>query len=114
MSKVTTQKSRSDDFLPNQNEAQSSLTAPDRRPDFQTLADELGQTAEGITWSRKPELKEFEAMAELIVAEGYYDMTDLTDASANERTQLYKRLAEGKAGRARTLRKILDSKQLAT
>ena len=53
-------------------------------------------------------------MAELIVAVGYYDMADRVDASANERTQLPKRLAEGKAGRARALRKILDSKQLAT
>ena len=41
-------------------------------------------------------------------------MADLADASANERTQLFKRLAETKSGRARILRKILDSKQLAT
>ena len=53
-------------------------------------------------------------MADVIVAEGFYDVADLADTSDNERTQLFKRLADGKAGRARALRKILDSKKLAT
>ena len=107
------QESGTEDFLlRQQNDIQTNLST-ERRPE-QSLADELGLAAEGLTWSRKPELKECEAMAEAIAAEGYYDMADLADASANERTQLSKRLAAGRAGRARALRKILDSKQLAT
>ena len=108
------QKSGTEDFLPQQNDIRTSLTSTERRPEHQNLAGELGQAAEGLTWSRKPVLKECEAMAEVIVAEGFYDMADLIDTSANERTQLFKRLAEGKAGRARIPRKILDSTQLAT
>ena len=108
------QKSSTDDFLPQQqNELQTSIWT-DRRPEYQNLADELSLAADSLAWSRRPELKECEAMAELVAAEGYYDMADLADASANERAQLFKRLAEGKSGRARALRKILDSKQLAT
>ena len=49
-------------------------------------------------------------MAEVIVAEGFYDVADLADTSADERTQFLKRLAGGEAGRARILRKTPDSK----
>ena len=107
MSKI--QKSRTEDFLPQQNDAQPSVSPTIKRPEHMNLADELARTAEAITWSRAPELREFESTAELIVTEGNYDMADLVDASANERTQLFKRLAEDKAGRDRALRKISDS-----
>ena len=108
------QKSATDDFLPQpQDEIQTSLST-ERRPEHQNLADELCLAAGGLAWSRKPELKECEATADAIVAEGYYNAADLADTSANEHTQLFKRLAEGEAGRARGLREILDSKQLAT
>ena len=108
------QKSLTEDFLPQQqNEPQTSLST-ERRPEHQNLADELSLAADGLTWSRRPELKECEATAEVIAAEGYYDMADLADTSANERAQFFKRLAETKSGRARALRKILGSKQLAT
>ena len=108
------QKGATGDFLPQQqNELQTSLSA-ECRPEHYNLADELPLAADGLTWSRRPELKECEVMAEAIVAEGYYDMADLADASANERTRLCKRLAEGKAGRNRAQRKILDSEQFAT
>ena len=70
------QKSSTDDFLPQQqNEPQTSLST-ERRPEHQNLADELSLAADGLTWSRKPELKGCEATAEAIVAEGYYDMAD--------------------------------------
>ena len=85
-----------------------------KRPEHMNLVDELARTAEAITWSRWPELGEFESMAELIVAEDFYDKAHLVDTSASKRTQLRRRLAEGKAGRARALRKILGPKQLAT
>ena len=108
------QKSGTEDFLPQQqNDLRISLSA-ERRPEGQNLAGELSLAADGLAWSRKQELKECEATAGVIVAEGFYDKADLADAPADERTQLSKRLAGGKAGRARTLRKILDSKQLAT
>ena len=108
------QNSSTDDFLSQQqNELQTSLST-ERRPERQNLADELSLAADGLAWSRRPELKECEASAEVIAAEGYSDMADLADTSANEPTQLFKLLAEGKSGRARTLRKILDPKQLAT
>ena len=103
------QKSATEDSPPQQqNELQTSLST-ERLPEHQNLADELSLAADGLTWSRRPELEECEAMAEVIAAEGYYDMADLADASANERAQLFKRLAETKSGRARILRKILDS-----
>ena len=105
------QKSGTEDLLPQQNDIQTSLSTG-RRSERQNLAGELGQSAGGLTWSRKPELKERKALAGAIAAEGFYDMADLTDTSANERTQLFKRLAGGKAGGARIFRKILDSKQL--
>ena len=103
-----------DDFLPQQNDLLPSASSTARRSERHGLAEELGVAGEALTWSHKPEVKEYDAMAEVILAEGYYDMADLADTSAHERTQLYKRLAESKAGRARILRKILDSKQLAT
>ena len=104
-----------EDFLPRQqNDVAPTASPTAKRPTRQNLSDELGLAAEALTWSYKPEVKEYEAMAEVILAEGYYDMADLADTSAYERIQLYKRLAESKAGRARILRKISDSKQLAT
>ena len=41
-------------------------------------------------------------------------MTDLIDTSARERTQLFKRLTEGKTGSTRILRKISNSRRLVT
>ena len=75
------QKSLTEDFLPQQqNEPQTSLST-ERRPEHQNLAGELSLAADGLSWSRRPELKECEAMAEVIAAEGFYDMADLADAS---------------------------------
>ena len=107
------QVSQGGDFLPQQNDVLPSASTTARRSERQSPAGELGLAAETLTWSRKPEIKEYDAMAEVIAAEGFYDMADLADASAAERTQLAKRLAETKAGRARILRKISDWKQLA-
>ena len=107
------QKSGTQDCLPQQqNDIQTSLST-ERRPERQNLAAELRLAAEGLTWSRKPELGVCETMAGVIAAEGFYDMADLADASANGRTQLVKRVAGGQAGRARILREILDPRQLA-
>ena len=103
------QKSLTEDFLPQQQNEPQTSPSTERRPEHQNLADELSLAADGLTWSRRPVLKECEDMAEVIAAEGYYDVADLADTSANERTQLFKRLAETKSGRARILRKILDS-----
>ena len=71
------QKSGTEDLLPpQQNELQTSIST-ERRPEHQNLADELSLAADGLAWSRKPELKECEAMAEAIIAEGYHDVADL-------------------------------------
>ena len=74
------------------------------------MADDLSKLAERIKWPRLPELKEFEQMAELILASGYYSSEELADASTTERQQLYKLLAEGRPGWSRLLRKILGAK----
>ena len=104
-----TQKSRTEDFSSQRNDGQQCHAPTAKRPDYMNLADELSKTAKGITWSRMPGLKEFEWIAELVVAEGFYDMTDLIDTPAHERTQLLKRLAEGKASQDYSvLRKISD------
>ena len=84
-----TQKSRTEDFLSQRNDAQPGVSPTMKRPEHMNLADELARKAECITWPRAPDLSEFESRTELIVAEGYYDMADLVDASANERTQLF-------------------------
>ena len=65
-----TQQSRTEDFPSQQNDGQQSYPPTAKRPDFMNLADELSRTAEGFEWPRAPELKEFESIAELIVAEG--------------------------------------------
>ena len=62
-----------------------------------------------INWPRKPELEEFEAMADRIIAAGYYRMEELMDTPAAERPRLYKTLADVHPGWARLLRKMLDA-----
>ena len=80
-----------------------------RRSEGANLADELLKAAAIINWPRTPELREFESIAELLFAPGYYAAEELMGASTAGRTQLYKLLAAGKPGGPRLMRKIIDS-----
>ena len=82
---------------------------PLRRSEAALFADELAKAAELIAGPRMPETREFEGAAELILAAGHYAIEELLDTSTAERAQLYKLMAECKAGWARMLRKIIDS-----
>ena len=48
-------------------------------------------------------------MAGSIIAAGYNNMEEITDASRSERAQLYKALEDGRPGWARPPRKMLDA-----
>ena len=56
-----------------------------------------------------PGLHEFDQTAGLIVASGYYFMEELAGASASERAQLKKSLADGRPGWARLVRQMSDA-----
>ena len=57
-----------------------------------------------------PELAEFEAITDHIVAAGNCGVDELTDASTAERAQIFDIIAEGRAGGARLLRKMPGAK----
>ena len=57
------------------------------RSDAVILAEELQNSADFSNWPRVPELEEFEAMDDHIVAAGYYGMEELNDYGAEPRTR---------------------------
>ena len=100
-------------------EAGRSADAPDVLPspphaplrsDAAILANGLSESADDIKWPRAPELREFAQMADVIISAGHYNFGELADAFTAERAQLYKILADGGAGRARLLRKMLNAR----
>ena len=86
---------------PNQPDVMPETSQPPSRSHSLFLADELSSAAELIKWPRMPELREFEQMADLIIAPGYYGMGELMDTSTSERDQPTRlwRMAD-RAGRA--------------
>ena len=78
------------------------------------LADELSRSADNIKWPRMPELREFEQTAGIIMSAGCYNFEELADARTAERAQMHKILFEGRAGRPRVFRKMLDTKSPLT
>ena len=84
------------------------------RSDAANLADELSKSAGNIEWPRAPELREFGQIEGATISAGYYNVEGLADACAAERAQLYKILAEGRAGWPRLLRKLMDAKSPPT
>ena len=74
------------------------------------FADGLPEAAFVINRPRMLGLEEFGVLAEYTSVSGHGTTEEVLDTSAGERTQLYKVLADRKAGRARLLKKMLDSK----
>ena len=68
------------------------------RSDAGILAEGLSKAADLINLPRMPEPNEHEAMADHIVAAGYFGMDELIDAPASERAQLFKVAPDGRAG----------------
>ena len=62
--------------------------------------------ADLIKWPSTLDLRDFEQMAELIIAVGCYDAEDLMDFSASGRAQLCIVLSDGRPGWARLLREM--------
>ena len=89
-------------MLPSTSQTQS-------RSDAVILAGELPKAPDLITRPRVPEPKEFESMADHIVAAGYFGMAEPIDSPNAERAQLLAISAEGRAGGARLLRKMLGA-----
>ena len=56
-----------------------------------------------------PDLKEFEAMADHIIAAGFYSTGEMIGTTNAERAQLCMIMAEGRAGCARLIRKMLGA-----
>ena len=73
------------------------------------LADELSEDAGMINCPHAPELKEVEAMADRIIAAGFFGMGELLDTSTSEQPRLYKTSSKRKPGRARLLLKMLEA-----
>ena len=79
------------------------------RSDAGPLAVELPRVAGSIKRPRAPELREFNQMAGLIIAAGYYNKEERAGASTSGRAQSYKALSDARPGWARLLRKMLNA-----